>query len=182
MGIKNISTSLPRQFVLFLLLCFLVKAMSDSSIASSACASNGESEHPQTCHSRSEKTSPDKPPPLKTKKLVLSINAANGNVNWERVNSLAVGSNWEVQELILDNFGTIMRDDSFTAALENAYSAMKQSLEDIQPDALLASSKGVGVIAYLASRNLWASKPVILFSPIPNPIDGLVHGNSYEME
>merc|ERR1712013_587387 len=42
--------------------------------------------------------------------------------------------------------------------------------------------KGIGVIAYLASKKLWVERPVILFSPIPNPIDGLVRGDSYEVE
>ena len=59
---------------------------------------------------------------------------------------------------------------------------MKGALENMQPDILLAASKGVGVMAYLGSKNLWANKPTILFSPIPNPINGLVRDNLYEIE
>mmetsp|Transcript_25813 Transcript_25813/g.47474 ORF Transcript_25813/g.47474 Transcript_25813/m.47474 type:complete len:271 (+) Transcript_25813:102-914(+) len=162
--------------MLFFLIFPLVNAIADSSITTS-CSNKSEDEHPaQQCHSYSEKISKNKP------KLALFINAANGNINWERVNHLADSSKWKTQELVLDNFGTIMRDDSFTAALENSYHTMKETLEDIQPDILLASSKGIGVIAYLASKNLWVKHPVILFSPIPNPIDGLVDGSSYELE
>ena len=47
---------------------------------------------------------------------------------------------------------------------------------------LLASSKGVGAIAHLASKKHLASMPIILFSPIPDPIKNLVRGDSYEME
>eukprot|EP00579_Thalassiosira_antarctica_P017989 CAMPEP_0201930108 /NCGR_PEP_ID=MMETSP0903-20130614/24486_1 /ASSEMBLY_ACC=CAM_ASM_000552 /TAXON_ID=420261 /ORGANISM="Thalassiosira antarctica, Strain CCMP982" /LENGTH=267 /DNA_ID=CAMNT_0048469091 /DNA_START=82 /DNA_END=885 /DNA_ORIENTATION=- len=120
--------------------------------------------------------------PPKAKTLVLSINAANGFINWERVNTLVDSGNWEVQELILENFGSVMKEKSLTDALESSYHIMKDTLERLQPDILLASSKGVGVIAYLASKELWIKRPVILFSPIPNPIDGLVDGSSYELE
>jgi len=120
----------------------------------------------------------------KAKKIILSINAANSHKNWERVNTLVDGSEfkWEIQELILPNFGEIMHENSFTAALEKSYYIMKETLERLQPHILLASSKGVGAIAYLASKGLWIERPVIFFSPIPNPIGGLVSGSSYEME
>ena len=97
------------------------------------------------------------------------------------MNSLAAVCNWEVRELVVVGFGPIMRDHSFTAALDDSNPAMKQTLEDIRPGILLATSKGVGVIAYLASKKLWVDRPVILFSPIPNPIDGLVDCDSNEM-
>jgi len=161
-------SSLSLVLVLLLFILFGA-AIADSSTSTSTCANNDESDYLP----RSE-TKP---------KLVLSINAANGNIDWERVNSLAGSdSDWEVQELFLNDFGTIMRDESFTAALDHSYSIVKQTLEDIQPDILLASSKGFGVIAYLASNNLWIEHPVILLSPVPNPIDGLVSGTSYELE
>ncbi len=117
-----------------------------------------------------------------TRKLILSINAANSALNYKLINSLSGGSSWEVREAILDNFGAIMNEQSFTAALDHSYPLLKQTLEELQPDVLLASSKGVGVIAYLASKKHLADIPIILFSPIPNPIDGLVRGDSYEME
>jgi len=115
------------------------------------------------------------------RKLVLSINAANSIIDWESINSLT-HNEWEVQELVLDNFGDIMRDNSFTAALENSFDTLKATIQDLKPDILLVASKGVGIIAYLASKNIWVKRPIILFSPIPNPIDGLVSGDSYESE
>lgn len=102
-----------------------------------------------------------------TGKLVVSINAANGITNWDRVSSGA-NLDWRVQEVVLRDFGPTMRDSSFTAALDESYLLMQRALEDLQPDVWLASSKGVGVIAYLASKNLWAG-PIVLLSPIPNP-------------
>ena len=61
-------------------------------------------------------------PLLINKKVVLSINAANGSFDWELVSTLATDSYWDLQEVFLDDFGPSndVRDDSFIAALEKS--------------------------------------------------------------
>uniref|UniRef100_A0A7S1Z3A1 Uncharacterized protein n=1 Tax=Trieres chinensis TaxID=1514140 RepID=A0A7S1Z3A1_TRICV len=157
-----------------LILVLAVVGCSSVIMASSPAVAKNEKSNEEYCRSEKSKYSP--------RKLVLSINAANGKVNWDRVNALVAVYDWEVQELVLDGFGTIMREESFHAALEHSYPILKSTLESTRPDALLVASKGIGVIAYLASKNLWIERPVILLSPVPNPIPGLVDGSSYESE
>ena len=120
--------------------------------------------------------------------LILSINAANGYVDWERVNDLAPqihenhNRHWRVEELVLEQFGPIMKEQSFHAALEYSLPVLESTIQSKQPDVLLVASKGVGVLAYLAAKNLWIDKPAILLSPIPNPIGGMVDGATYQSE
>jgi len=120
--------------------------------------------------------------------LILSINAANGYVDWERINGLASQSHenhnrhWRVEELVLEQFGPIMKEQSFHAALEHSLPVLESTLQSKQPDVLLVASKGVGVLAYLAAQNLWIDKPAILLSPIPNPIEGMVDDATYQSE
>lgn len=61
-------------------------------------------------------------PLLINKKVVLSINVANGSFDWELVSTLATDSYWDLQEVFLDDFGPSndVRDDSFIAALEKS--------------------------------------------------------------
>jgi len=176
---RRVSTLSLVLGLLLLLSCVLFPQAEAIAASSAACVNNEENEQSQQqCRPYRENKFQKK----QERDLVLSINAANSYVNWERINSLAGGQKWEVRELVLDGFGATMRDDSFTAALENCLDTLKEAIEDLKPRILLASSKGFGVIAYLASKNIWVKSPVILFSPIPNPIDGLVDGDSYESE
>ena len=72
-------------------------------------------------------------PLLINKKVVLSINAANGSFDWELVSTLATDSYWDLQEVFLDDFGPSndVRDDSFIAALEKSSQTLSQALECI---------------------------------------------------
>ena len=116
------------------------------------------------------------------RRTVLSINAANGYVNWERITAVFGNDEWQVRELQLDGFGHIMNEQSFHAALEHSYPVLESTIKGMKPDAILVSSKGIGVLAYLAAKGIWIERPAILLSPIPNPIDGLVDGTSYQSE
>ena len=124
------------------------------------------------------------PPSSSPQRLVLSINAANGYINWDRINNIhhSSSNDWNVEELVLDGFGTIMKDESFTSALDRFFPILQTTIQRLNPDILLVSSKGIGILAYLAAKDLWVNRPAILLSPIPNPIDGLVNGSSYQSE
>jgi len=109
---------------------------------------------------------------------VLNINAANGNINWTVVGSFAslsvfaVGPSWTVKDVNLEGFGETMRASGFQAALEQSEQKLVKTLAEVQPSALVVSSKGVNVLTYLAAKGLW-NGPTVLLSPIPNSCDHL---------
>jgi hypothetical protein len=124
-------------------------------------------------------------------KRVISINAANGAVDWglvEEAGSTAINSSyvppWCVDEITLEGFGKIMKEQSFQSALDH----FEPQLRDIfsgtsshkPPDALIVSSKGVNIFTFLAAKGVWRG-PSILLSPIPNACDH-IDGNSWETE
>jgi hypothetical protein len=127
------------------------------------------------------------------KKSVISINAANGAVDWGLVEAAAPGAtnssslSWFVDEIVLDGFGQIMKEQSFQSALEHfepqlrsIFSSGGDDASQNPLDALIVSSKGVNVLTYLASEGLWRG-PFVLLSPIPNACDH-IDGNSWETE
>ena len=145
------------------------------------------------------------------KKLrILSINAANGVVDWRLVeqSAAAVKTNatakatanisssslpWSIEEITLDGFGTIMKEQSFQSALDYFESELRSifttttSGEDdtmqkqkAPIDVLIVSSKGVNILTFLATNGIWCG-PSILLSPIPNSCDH-IDGTSWETE
>lgn len=85
-------------------------------------------------------------------------------------------SPWTIKSLNLPNFGSIMKEESFQSAIDNSYELLQRALDTYKPSGLIVSSKGIGIIAYLAIQGLWRRNgPVLMLSPIPNPIDGYVH-------
>ena len=148
------------------------------------------------------------------KKLrILSINAANGVVDWRLVEqsaaaAAAVKTNatakattdisssslpWSIEEITLDGFGTIMKEQSFQSALDYFESELRSifttttSGEDdtmqkqkAPIDVLIVSSKGVNILTFLATNGIWRG-PSILLSPIPNSCDH-IDGTSWETE
>ena len=112
---------------------------------------------------------------------VLAINAANGKVDWDLVNSFASSKfSFHVKELRLNKFGETMKNHGFQGALDQSDAVLRQSLTEIKPDILLVASKGVGVATYLATKGLWDG-PVVMLSPIPNACDHIEAG-SWEEE
>jgi hypothetical protein len=73
-----------------------------------------------------------------------------------------------------------MASRGFQAALDHFDPLLQNAIEEIRPDVLLVSSKGVGIVTYLAVQGLW-NGPSILFSPIPNQSNHVI-GGSWESE
>ena len=180
-GLLN-KKSLPWRIGLVTLLVWFLMITMGVVLATSETTTQNPSEQRSDCPMERPSHAPfeieNGPPPPTTPHLVLSINAANGQINWERINNIHSSNDWNVQELVLDGFGTIMNEESFTSAVEHFYPLLETAIQTLQPDILLVSSKGIGLLAYLAAKDLWVHRPAILLSPIPNPIDGLVDGSS----
>lgn len=115
---------------------------------------------------------------------VLAIRAANSEIDWRAVEGFSVARDrrdrWRVEELHLENFGRIMKEKDFQAALEDSEDLLFQRLEAETVDALLIQSKGVGIASYLVWKDLWKG-PIILLSPIPNACEH-ISGGSWEVE
>jgi hypothetical protein len=119
--------------------------------------------------------------PQKEEHVVLAINAANGPVDWDYVESFAEDDEWwRVESLVLEGFGELMACQGFQAALDHFDALLQNAIEDVRPDVLLVSSKGVGIVTHLAVQGLW-NGPSILISPIPNPSNHVM-GGSWESE
>lgn len=110
---------------------------------------------------------------------VLAIGAANSQIDWRMVQSLAKRP-WQIDELELHNFGPMMKEKGFQEALEASEDLILSSLRRLNPDALLLQSKGVGIATWLAFKELWKG-PLLLLSPIPNACDH-ISGGSWEAE
>ena len=115
---------------------------------------------------------------------VLAIRAANSEIDWRAVEGFSVARDrrdrWHVEELHLENFGRIMKEKDFQAALEDSEDLLVKRLEAEAVDALLIQSKGVGIASYLVWKGLWKG-PIILLSPIPNACEH-ISGGSWEVE
>ena len=118
----------------------------------------------------------------KTVRRVLAIRAANSEIDWRAVEGFSVARDrWHVEELHLENFGRIMKEKDFQAALEDSEDLLLQRLFQAETvDALLIQSKGVGIASYLVWKDLWKG-PIILLSPIPNACEH-ISGGSWEVE
>eukprot|EP00592_Proboscia_alata_P027183 CAMPEP_0194436294 /NCGR_PEP_ID=MMETSP0176-20130528/93797_1 /TAXON_ID=216777 /ORGANISM="Proboscia alata, Strain PI-D3" /LENGTH=234 /DNA_ID=CAMNT_0039256481 /DNA_START=71 /DNA_END=771 /DNA_ORIENTATION=+ len=118
------------------------------------------------------------------KKRCIFINAANSDFNWGTVDAYLDNGieKYSIQELVLENFGQIMQDDSFQAALEHSEPQLRSvfASQSTSIDAVIVASKGVNVLTYLASNNLW-NGPSLLLSPIPNACNH-IQGGSWENE
>mmetsp|Transcript_7384 Transcript_7384/g.10033 ORF Transcript_7384/g.10033 Transcript_7384/m.10033 type:complete len:235 (-) Transcript_7384:57-761(-) len=114
-------------------------------------------------------------------KKVLAIQAANAKVEWQLVESQSNGRQpWSIEELELTDFGNIMASQGFQSALDASESKLLNTLAATKPDALLVSSKGLGILTFLVTKGLWRG-PVVLLSPIPNECDH-VHGKTWESQ
>lgn len=118
---------------------------------------------------------------------VLAIVAATENTNrinrtnWTLVeSSRGSAPRWSIEEVVLEDFGTIMKARGFQVALDEFDETLRGALESVRPDALIVSSKGVGILTHLAQGGRW-NGPAVLLSPIPNESDH-VEGGSWESE
>jgi len=124
-------------------------------------------------------------------RTLLVINAANRPVNWRAVeafNTNKTTEQWSIREITLEQFGPVMKETSFQTALEHSEPQLRSifsrttstSPPPPPPDALIVSSKGVGILTFLATQKLW-NGPSLLLSPIPNVCDH-IEGGSWENE
>eukprot|EP00566_Odontella_aurita_P017466 CAMPEP_0113564898 /NCGR_PEP_ID=MMETSP0015_2-20120614/21879_1 /TAXON_ID=2838 /ORGANISM="Odontella" /LENGTH=271 /DNA_ID=CAMNT_0000467039 /DNA_START=166 /DNA_END=982 /DNA_ORIENTATION=- /assembly_acc=CAM_ASM_000160 len=114
-------------------------------------------------------------------RMVLAIQAANHPVDWSKIALLSKSVRpWHIEELVLEGFGDIMKFDGFQAALEKYERPIRDELARRNPDAILVSSKGLGILSFLASQGLWDG-PAVLLSPIPNACNH-IQGGSWESE
>jgi len=110
-------------------------------------------------------------PPPRGRRIVLALGAANSYVNWTRVEEAQQTSSsstlWTVMHADLTGFGNVMRENGFQHALDRYSEKLIRAVQRLAPDAILVSSKGLGLLTYLIDRGVWMG-PSIMLSPIPN--------------
>jgi hypothetical protein len=96
--------------------------------------------------------------------LVIDAMTELQNVAWDRLQTKSpVRAEFEA----LPRFAEFFKQNDIEEALQYAIPLVLLAIQHHSPDCLVVHSKGVAIVTYLYTHELW-SGPVLLLSPIPN--------------